>query len=274
MKNPNSPVQRAKKGLISRWQADDGPGTESRFQITLFAKDVLIFLGLPLLSIILFKGCEAALSRHSHKSDTQAQVYSINDGSTQASQVITFGSPVRHSKYSGVVRRAPGTLVKVRLLNVVDTYANAPVHAEIIDSSLGSKLIGATIVGTATADSAYNRINIDFSYVRDSSELAIPIKAHALSLDGTLGLSAQKKEGFFARAALDSSNSASQGSQNKIGGQGLDGMIARALASGLLQEFGSESKVAQNHSQLLTLRPLTEFYVELTDYFPSQSGGN
>ena len=147
-------------------------------------------------------------------------------------------------------------------------------HAEIIDSSLGQNLIGATIVGTATPESAYNRINIAFTYVRDSNSLAIPIKAHALSLDGTLGLNAQKKEGFFARAALDSSNSASQGSQNKIGDQGLDGMIARALASGLLQEFGSASQIARNHAQLLTLRPMTEFYVELTDYFPSQNGGN
>lgn len=45
-------------------------------------------------------------------------------------------------------------------------------------------------------------------------------------------------------------------------------IIFKALSAGLLQEFGSSSQVEKNRSQVLTLQPSSEFFAELTDFFP------
>ena len=47
MKNPNTPASRMKRGLVERWSSEDYPGAEPRFQITLLAKDIVIFVLLP-----------------------------------------------------------------------------------------------------------------------------------------------------------------------------------------------------------------------------------
>ena len=45
-------------------------------------------------------------------------------------------------------------------------------------------------------------------------------------------------------------------------------LVARALAAGMMQEFQSEATVAHKNAQVLLVKPMTEFFVELTDYFP------
>lgn len=269
MKNPNSPLRRAKNRLTERWQGEDYPGAQPRFQIHLFGKDFTIFVVMPILAIILFKSCEKAFSRDQRPTRPE-RTASQNTSTEVRSQIIEFVKPTQSAQYAGVSNRAPGTLVKVKLLNVIETYGNAPVHAQVIDTGLGQNLVGATLIGDATSDSNINRINMEFRFVRSArtAGFAIPINARALSLDGTLGLTAKKKEGFFAGAALNSTGSFGQEGQGQSEAQGLNQIIAKALTSGLLQEFGSESQVARNRAQVLSLQPLTEFYVELTDFFP------
>lgn len=270
MKNPNSPWARLKRRLNLRWASEDYPGAEPRFQITLFAKDIAIFILVPILSVVLFKSCEVAMTGQNRKPTFQRSAITndqLQGGSR--SQIIDFKiGPTGGA--GGVAKSAPGTLVKVRLLNVVETYSNAPVHVQIVDTGLGQKYFGSTIIGDAVSNTNYNRIDMTFRYVRDkfSPNVAFSISARALSLDGTLGVEARKKEGFFARSALSSTGTATQDLQNGNEGSDLKNIIARALTAGLLQEFGSDSQVERNRAQVLTLRPPAEFFVELTDYFP------
>jgi hypothetical protein len=156
----------------------------------------------------------------------------------------------------------------VSLLNVVETYATAPVHVRILDQGLGSFFRGGTLIGDATPDTNFNRVTISFKIARDAqgSARASGISARALGLDGTLGLEAEKREGFAARATIGSAASLGQGGQQN----GSDGrsFLVQALTAGLLQEFGGNAQVEKNRSQVLVLEPGTEFFAELTDYFP------
>lgn len=269
MKNTNSPIAKLKKFLNARWEREDYPGSKPRFQLGLFAKDAAIHV-LPVIVIVfLLESCQSAFSGPK-KNTSQRSENAPSDFQETHSQIIDFRVATRNSPLSGIAKRSPGTLVKVRLLNVVETYSSAPVHAQIVDAGLGRNLVGSTIIGDATSDSNFDRIEINFRFVRDqrSPGVAIPITARALSMDGTLGVAARKKEGFFARAALGSSGSAAQDTQGKIEGSDLKTMIAKALTAGLLQEYGNESQIAKNRAQVLSLQPASEFYVELTDYFP------
>ena len=272
-KNPRS--QRLKESIKERWYAEDHPGGTPRFQLALFAKDVGIFVVLPILAIVLFKSCENALS--TPKRPTQQREPLNRDNARfedKKSQIIDFRAPVAASGtggIGGIARRSPGSLVRVRLLNVVETYGNAPVHAQIVDAGLGRNLMGGTLIGDAVADSNFERINVTFRFARDPSRenVAVPITARALGLDGTLGLSANKKEGFFTRSALGSAGSVSQDLQGK-GGNATEfkDVLIKALTAGLIQEFGSGTLVERNRAQVLTLTPSTEFFAELTDFFP------
>ena len=143
-------------------------------------------------------------------------------------------------------------------------------HAQIVDTGLGRNFVGSTLIGDAVSNSNYDRIDITFRYVRDQRKvgIAIPISARALSLDGTLGLDAKKKEGFFARAALNSSGSIVQDAKGGSDGSDLKSIVTKALTAGLMQEFGAVSQVERNRAQVLTLQPPAEFFVELTDFFP------
>lgn len=272
MNNPNSPINKIKKGLIARWQGEDYPGAKPRFQIKLFAQDCFIFLCIPIVAILVFKSCESAFSNEKRPNRIQQRTANPSDGTGNRSQILEFGAKAGGLGL-GVAKRSPGTLIKVRLLNVIETYSNAPVHAQVMDEGLGKNLIGSTLIGDAVSDSNFDRINITFRHLRDlrRESVAIPISARALSLNGTLGLVAQKKEEFFARSALNSSSKLPQDAEEKAESSDLKHVIARALTSGLLQEFASESQIAQNRARVLTLKPLTEFFVELTDYFPGNN---
>jgi hypothetical protein len=48
----------------------------------------------------------------------------------------------------------------------------------------------------------------------------------------------------------------------------LRDILLKALTTGLFQEMGTVSQVEKNRAQVLTLAPQTEFYAELTDFFP------
>lgn len=272
MKNPNSPVARLKKGLVSRWSAEDYPGAEPRFQIPLFVKDVAVFVLLPVFSVLLFKTLQGGsqTSRRPNPAPSSSDRLRLD---APKSQIISFGTSGGASG-SGAPRRSPGSLVHVRLLNLVETYSSAPVHAQITDASLGGALKGGTLIGDATPDTSFDRISIAFRFARDPNRegVAIPITARALSLDGTLGLEADKKEGFVARSAIGSAAIGSQNLQN--GGSSSNDfrdILLKALSAGLFQEMGTSTQVERNRAQVLTLAPDTEFYAELTDFFPGGS---
>jgi hypothetical protein len=269
MKNPNSPMNRLKKYLLARWSAEDYSGAQPRFQIQLFAKDLAIFVLLPALTVVFFKACENGMSKPSRRTSMFNKDYRTSGNPNEAkSQIIDFrggGGGLGFSKHS------PGSLVRVQLLNQVETYSNAPVHAQIVDDGLGHGLLGGTLIGDAVSDTNFDRINITFKYVRDPHRVgvALPISARALSLDGTLGLVAEKKESFLTRSAIGSAGSTTQDLQGR-GGDSKDfrQVLLKALTAGLFQEFGSETQIENNRAHVLSLNAGVEFFVELSDFFP------
>ena len=166
------------------------------------------------------------------------------------------------------LKRTAGTLVRVRLLNTVETFEEAPVHARILDDGLGHVFQGGTLIGKATSDLNSGRIKVDFTLAKypNSNSIAEPMAARELALNGTLGIEAVKKEGFFARATLRA-GSDSKASIDESGD--FKTLVARAVANGLMQEFSEEMSAKSAQAQVYTLTPGAEFFVELTDVFPS-----
>lgn len=271
MKSVNS-FARQKERILARWSEEDYPGGTPRFQLSLLAKDLVVFGLIPISAIILFKIVEAGLSAPS-RPPTRPRVEAGRDRPEKQSQIINFvGRSGAGRGVFGFSKRAPGTLVKVRLMNVLETLSNAPVHAQVVDFGLGKEFVGGTLIGEATGEPSSGRVNISFRFVRHPKrlDLAVPISARAMSLDGTFGIAAKKKEGFFARAAIRSASSNPNAVDAGADKQDMRTLVARALAAGMMQEFQSESTVAHNNAQVLTVKPMTEFFVELTDYFPGQ----
>lgn len=270
MKNPNSPMNRAKRGILGRWSAEDYPGADPRFQIRLFAKDLAVFVLFPI--VVLFAARSFESGSAPKKKAQQDYKRDLARGEQFKSQIIEFdhrgkaGEKTIDSKF-GVLRKAPGALVRIKLLNLVETYSTAPVHAQIVDGGLGNSLLGGVLIGDATPDPSFDRINITFRFVRDPGRenIAIPIAARALGLDGTLGLIAAKKEGFFARSAF---SSAATTQDSGSGNADLKEVLFRALTVGLVQEYSKTAQVERNRSQVLALQPSAEFFAELTDFFP------
>lgn len=264
--------QKLKDKLLKRWSEEDYPDGSPRFQIQLLAKDVGVFIAIPIFAVVSLKVVEASMNPTT-KPEERRRSDQKNDPLEVRSQIVHF-QPVGGGK-SGLAfsKRAPGTLVRVRLMNVVETIANASVHAQIIDRNLGKEFLGATMVGDASSDSASGRVKMTFKFVRHPQRtgVAAGISARALSLDGTYGVLGTKKEGLFARAAFRSGASGGNSSTESASNEGgLKEMIARSIASSLMQEFQADAGIARNNAQVLTLKPMTEFFVELTDYFPEQ----
>lgn len=271
--NPNAPINRLKRQLKERWSQSDTPASEPRFQLSLLAKDIAIFVFLPLLAVFLFKMVESGLSGERKGRSAQSERKADFKLDPEKSQIIDF------SKGSGTIaagavsiygKKAPGTLVRIRLLNVVETYSTAPVHAQVVDSALGSHLVGGTLLGEATPDTNFDRINIVFKFARDPNRqsVAVPINARALSLNGTLGLAANKKEGIVARTTLSAVGPTTQSLQAQGDSLDLKNLIVKAFANGFMQELGNSATVENNRAQVLTLEPGSDFFAELTDYFP------
>lgn len=272
MKNPNSSFERLKRNLKARWSSEDYPGADPRFQLQLLAKDLGIFILLPLLTVFIYRS--ATLERMPQRKYPK---YSAQNGKTDipSSQIIEFGTITekRGTNAFSYGKKSPGNLVRVRLLNAVETYSTAPVHGQIVDHGLGARLFGGTLIGDATPDPNFERINISFRFARDPNRdsVAAQISARALSLDGTLGLEATKKEGFVARSAFASAYSTSQSLKGSDSNSDFKEILFRALTTGLIQEFGSSAQVEKNRSQVLSLPPAIEFFAELTDFFPAGS---
>ena len=268
MKASASGLQKFIKG---RWYSEDFPGGTPHFQLSLLLKDFAVFVLIPTFAIISFKSCENAFSSDKKKKTKNEDGRQQQERSTQHSQIVEFESKGRGNGV-GVSVRAPGTLVKVHLLNSVEVYSNAPVFAQVVDEGLGHKILGATLIGDATSDPNFERINISFRLLRipRNHSTAFAIAARALSLDGTLGLNATKKEGYFARSAISAAGIASSDDSGHSDSSTLKDIIVKALGSSLKQELNSDQQIARNRSQVLTLKPATEFFVELTDYFPAK----
>lgn len=267
MKNPNSPWSRLKSALKARWMGSDLPGMEPRFQLAKFGRDIATFIVLPTLAILLSKGLSA---KEGFERKREPQVKRAASQEAAGSQVIEF-SKAKGSSTSVVGKRAPGTLVKLRLLNQVEAYSTTPVHAQIVDGGLGRRFIGGTLIGDGTGDAGFQRINISFHVARDpgNTAMAYPVVARALSLDGTFGVAALKKEGFFARSVYGAAIGGKEDLKSEVDALDLKSIVIRALSAGLIQEFGGGAQVERNRSQVLMLQAGTEFFAELTDYFPS-----
>jgi hypothetical protein len=273
-KNPNSKWERTKRFFISRYSKIDYPGAEPRFCVRAFGFDLGVFILCPFL---LFALTQFVFGSSSTKPRRKTEVIHRDTlrAEQRKSQIIDFsGSKPATSKTGtrsfGFKRKSPGSLVRLRLMNVIETYSTAPVHAQVIDRGLGNALIGGILIGDATPDPNFDRIQMAFRYVRDPQRegVAAPINARALSLDGTLGLEAGKREGFTARSVYRSAQRVTP-----AGGGGLDlkELIIRALSAGMVQEFGDTARVESNRAHVLSLDPEQEFFAELTDFFP---GGN
>ena len=254
--------------VLRRWFASDYPGGSERFQIKMLTKDVGLFLVLPLSAIVLYKGAEG-VTLHSRISKGTTTVMQSSVGSERSSQIIRFVTKgIAGSQFE---RRAPGTVVRVRLTNSVESLEGASAHAQIIDASLGARFVGGTLVGDVTSDTSTGKIILTFHFARDpnNTRVAVPIAARAMSLDGTAGLDAKKKEGFFARSALRA-GADSNTKPNSTSGD-FKTLVAKAVAAGMMQEFQDDSAVQSKRAQVLTLEAGTEFFAELTDFFPANS---
>ena len=274
MKNPNAPANRLKRSLIERWKGEDYPGSEKRFQALLFAKDLAIFVLLPIFAIVIFKSCELAVSKPKKIRDNSVENGKQSNFEGLKSQILDFRpKSYTDGSFKGYAKRAPGTLIKVRLLNNLETYSSAPTHAQIIDSSLGQNLIGGTLIGEAVSDASVERINITFKLLKDPNKanIAIPISARALSLDGTFGVLAKKKGGIFARSALAAAPHLGQELNQDLQNSETKNILLKALSSGFMDESNSGLQVEQNRLQVLKIDSGTEFFVELTDYFPGSA---
>jgi hypothetical protein len=271
VKNPNTPINRAADSFKGRWFGPDYPGGEPRFQIAPFAKDVGLFILLPAVCVLLGKSWTDGPSPRKVRSSPA--VVAAGEAPAIKPQILSFSQsrPVGQATISAA-RRAPGTLVKVRLLNAVEALSEAPVHVQIVDAALGSSFYGGTLLGDGSADSNFSRMNINFRFARRNGDerSAIPIAARALSLDGVLGVEAAKKEGAFARGVLSGASAAASGFGNKgQESQSLQSILLQALTQGLAGEFSGEANVARNQASVLTLEPGLEFFAELRDYFPA-----
>lgn len=268
-----SSIERKKDRFVKRWQAADFAGGTERFQIKLFMRDLFIFVVLPLGTVVLYKLAESVARPALTGSDSQNAVAFIKADPSK-SQIIRFASSRSHVAGGGSVgKRSPGTLVRLRLMNRVESFDGASAHAQIIDSSLGSRFVGGTAIGDVVSDPSTNRVALNFRFIRDpkNASSAFPVAARAMSLDGTAGLAAKKKEGFFARAALRSGSSGGAKAESESSNQDFRTLVAKTIAAGMMQEFQEEAGVANKRAQVLSLEPGTEFFAELTDFFPASN---
>jgi hypothetical protein len=160
-----------------------------------------------------------------------------------------------------------GTLVRVRLQNAVEAFDAVPAFAQIIDLGLGERFYGATLLGEASADSALGRVRMSFRKLKPvlRSERSLAVQGQALSLDGTLGIRAEKVEGLAGRALLRGAQGGlSQGSQGGSDAS-LGDFLVKALIQGLRHEAADDLGSELNRATTLRLQPGTEFYVQLTD---------
>jgi hypothetical protein len=212
--------------------------------------------------------------RQGGKEDGPAQEGSESGQLAQTEQdgslVINFKDGAGKSGVKGNYTRASsGTLVRVRLLNALETFDTVPAFVQVADYSLGQAFYGWTLVGDATGDGNVGRIKIGFHLARSPrGNSSLELSGQALSLDGTLGVKAEKVEGMASRALIGAGKSAGSGIATSVKGSGdLSSILLRALLTGLETEMSSDLGAAYNQSAALRLKPGEEFFVQLTENF-------
>lgn len=188
----------------------------------------------------------------------------------EGSLVIHFKDGMGSKGSRGSVLRASnGTLVRVRLLNSLETFDTVPAFVQVVDYALGQAFYGWTLVGDATGDGNVNRVKIGFHMARSPrGNSSLELSGQALSLDGTLGVKAEKVEGMASRALIGAGKAAGGGIASSVKGSGdLSSLLLRALLTGLETEITSDMGAAYNSSAALRLKPGEEFFVQLTENF-------
>lgn len=167
----------------------------------------------------------------------------------------------------GAIIASEGTLVRARLLNSLETYDSVPVYAQVINHSLGAKFYGWTLLGEANSDETVDRVLMSFSKLKDpSGRKSFSLSGQTLSLDGTLGVRAEKLEGVSKRVLLRGAKGSLAGTIGNRKGD-FSSVLLRALLSGLQGEMGSELDTLHNSASVLSLEPGHEFFIQLTDDF-------
>ena len=272
-----------KESILARYRYNLTPDGESSFSLEALMLDIFLVVVLPLIvmmSIQYFNKPRDSAGNAGDGKNQNGEIQTAEGADPRAgfSQIIDFDKSDKGGVFgggkaslNGAELRSPGTLVRAKLLNNVETYSAAPVHAQIIDYALGKRFYGATIIGEATPDTTYDRVLFRFTTVRPefSNSISYSIDAVGLSLNGTIGLNANKKGDLIERGSLSAGVAATGG-----GGDGnskdLKGLLLQALSTGLKTELNSDLSADRARAQLLTVEPYTEFYVELKGEFPSR----
>ncbi|MBP7843495.1 MAG: hypothetical protein KA116_01650 [Proteobacteria bacterium] len=230
----------------------------------------VLFLGLTLIGGVLFGILAGKSTSYNEKiEDREAHIDGTESASVSGPLVIQFsGLPNSHSGAKGN-NSAQGTIIRSRLLNQIETFDSVPVFAQISDYSLGQKYYGWTLIGDASSDSNVNRIKMSFRAIKSpNNSYSAEIKAQALSLDGTLGIKANKVEGIASRAVIATGSSGASGMGNSIHqSNDLSSFLLKALIQGIQSQISSDLDSSLNRSAALALKPGTEFLVQLTDNF-------
>lgn len=187
-------------------------------------------------------------------------------------QVISFKLKSASTNMNSKILRSKGSLIRVRLLNAIETHESVPVFSQIIDYGLGTHMYGKTLIGDARGDGNIARVKISFHTLRVGEYSAKDLTGQALSLDGTLGLPAKKKEGLLERSVVGATRAGVSNSveQDKLG-ESVQGFLLGALLRGIQTELRSDIESEYNNSTVLTLEPGVEFFVQLTENYGDTS---
>ncbi len=211
-------------------------------------------------------GKESAQDQTAASESEQVGQGRASDGSV----VIQFKGNGSRSGARGTYSRASsGTLVRVRLLNTLETFDTVPIFAQVTDYALGQSFYGWTLGGDASGDGNVNRIKMTFKSAKSpNGNNSLELSGQALSLDGTFGVKAEKVEGFTNRTLLGGGMALSGGLANSVKGTGdLQSLLLRALLTGLETEASSDLGSHYNRSTALRLDPGQEFFVQLMENF-------
>jgi len=230
-----------------------------------------IIASLALIGVVLGFLLRGSSPKPSGGSGGDGDTPSAMNSSVDGSLVIHFKEDMRRggSGNRGIVRASNGTLVRVKLLNSLETFDTVPAFAQVVDYGLGQKFFGWTLVGDASGDGNVDRIKMNFHLARNpQGNASLDLSGQALSLDGTLGVKAEKVEGFSNRVMIGSAKSGGNSIANSVrGNNDLSGLLLRALFSGLQTEISNDLGAAYNRSAALKLDPGQEFFIQLTENF-------
>lgn len=209
------------------------------------------------------------VARPAHKARSNQKVITFRPITLHAPVATSGLSSLNDYDSKPVILSSSGSIVSARLLNSVEAYDSVvPVIAQLTDFGIGKEFLGKTIIGEATPMPEVDRMRIDFYTLRVDSHTSVPISAQALSIDGTYGLIAQKKEGIVDRSVI-------AGVHNGVGmpfdqhrgnpnlGFSVQSMLVGALFQGLQQTLQSDISVDRNRSTVLVLKSGQTFVIQL-----------